>query len=269
MRSIGNQTYYAQPVRLYTDVLNGNVVESSWVGRADYLLADFLILATGGQQAEYTSDGTRGEVRVRYGNVPLDGNPEVPTVAFSMRTEEINQSIFKHPRFSALTFSVVKAIQDEIGGGGHEISSDNDTAAGYAGSFARIRNAAALASNDPDLALEAYRLMLAGDEHYLVTQSYTLTMTRTSSRGFDLPLIFADDGKLFSSNGLANYTATVLPFLIPQLNTLTSSQALQLVFAWRKRGTDVQDLTNGNVQVSEQWQSARWSLLLYSIASWG
>ncbi len=259
--SEGDAPYFEQPIRWRLDSVNGNQLERRWEGRADQLLDDFEALATGAQQAEYSATGARGEVVTRYGNVPGDGSVEVPTVAFTMRTEEISQSIFNHPKFSDLGPTAVKIVRDGAADfKGYQVTADLLDAYYSEGAGDPFRYA---------LAIEAFNLLIHGDDNYLVTQSYTLSMTRTSSFGFPLSLIFADDGKLFSSSGLSAYTATTLPFQVPQLNTLSSAEALQLVFAWRKRGTDVQSLPNGNVQVTEQWQSARWSLLLYYISSWG
>jgi hypothetical protein len=258
MRHVGDQPFYEQPPRLKWDTVSGYTFERKWEGRADFMGFGFNGFIAGAQQAEFSAEGCKGTVIARYGNAAYDGSVEVPAITFTLRVEEITQSIFKHPNFSFLNSDVIKAIHTARDGAtDYQASAKTiETMAGGPGTPASIA------------ALTAFGLLLRGDESYAVSQSYTLTMTRTSSSGFKLKLIFANDGKIFTSKQLSTYTGTSLPWSVPQsYNDPLAPAAFSIIFGWRKRGSEVSIMPNGNVQLNEQWQSARWSLQLYSLAS--
>jgi len=257
MKHVGDQPFYEQLPRLKWDGVNGYSFERKWEGRADILGFGFTGFTAGAQQAEFSGEGCKGTVIARYGNADYTGATEVPTVSFTLRVEEITQSIFKHPNFSFLKSEVIKAIH---------VARDSST--DYQASAKTIQTLAGPATPAADAALTALGLLLRGDESYAVAQSYALTMTRTQSRAFPLGLIFDNDGRIFTSAQLSRYTATGLPWSVPQsYNDPPSPEAFDIIFGWRKRGSEVSILPNGNSQLNEQWQSARWSLRLYQLAT--
>ncbi len=258
MKQIGDQPFYEQAPRLKWDINTGYTFERSWEGHAGLLGFGFSSFTPGAQQADFSAKGAMGTVVARYGNAHWDGSTEVPTISFTLRVEEITQSIFKHPNFSFLSSEIIKAIHTA-----------RDGSTDYQASAATIQTLCGGPGTPATVAaLTAFGLLLRGDESYAVSQSYALTMTRTSSRAFPLGLIFANDGKIFTSAQLAAYTGTSLPWSIPQsYDDPAAPAAFAIVFGWRKRGSEVAYLPNGNWQLNEQWQSARWSLTLYSRAS--
>lgn len=265
---VTGKTYFEQPQTIHIDRYRGRQVERHYDGRADALLADLDALATdidgtASQGTDYAAVGARAMVTARFGTV-------TPTATFSLRTEEVSQSLWKHPGLSMIWPDLVKLVVDLVDdrvSRSEAISQMNAKAAELGdrtvnGLFYTAGNLALRSS-------QAYDLILAGDENYLVEQSYSLTMTRVFAFTYPhgLQLSLANDGKIFTSNGLAAYTGTNVPFLVPQLNVNTSTETLQLIFGWRKRGSELHDLPDGNVQLDESWQSARWSLLLYNLAT--
>jgi hypothetical protein len=256
MKHAGDQPFYEQIPRVKWDVATGYQVERRWEGRADILGFGFPQFTIGAQQAEFSSEGCKGTVVSRYGAAPFDGSTEQPTVSFSLRCEEISQSIFKHPSFSGLPMAVQKAITTEHGSGNT-----------YDDSITRIGFLASKLQASIDAAIVAFDLLTAGDENYLVAQTYVLTMNRTASRLFNLPAVFFNDGKLFTTTQLGAYIGSTLPWAVPVFNNFATSEALRYVYGWRKRGSDFNYLPNGNSQLQEQWQSSRWSLRLYDPAS--
>jgi hypothetical protein len=256
MKQIGDQPYYEQIPSFKWDVKSGYTFERKWVGRSDILGFGFAGYHIGAQQSDFSAEGCKGTIVSRYGNAHWDGSTEVPTVSLTLRSEEISQSIFKHPNFSGIPIELVKLIQSEHGG-----------TRAYSESIAAIKLLCDVLAQPYDPSLVAFGLITAGDENYLVSKTYVLTMNRTASAGFLLPLVFGNDGNLFTTNQLTNYVASTLPWAIPAFNSFATSQALRYVYGWRKRGSDVNILPNGNQQLSEQWQSNRWSLYLYDPAS--
>jgi|GEM_PF-5508568 len=238
------------------DRVTGLQFERKWEGRADLVRDNFFALIQGSQQADFSADGCKATVNTRYGNAAFDGSQEVDTVSFSLRCEEFQQSIFKHPRFSGIPIDLVKLIQTEHAG-----------STSYSASVKAIKALTAALDQPDEPSLEAFALLIGADENYLVAQTYVVTMTRTSSFGFLLGLVFANDGKLFTTSQLANYLGSTLPWAIPAFNNFSTSEALRYVYGWRKRGSEVTILPNNNKQLQEQWQSARWSLLLYDPAT--
>ena len=258
MKHVGDYAFWEQPRRVKFDAVTGYQWERRWEGRADVLNSAFGALSQGTQQAEYSAEGCKGTVIARYGATAFDGSTEVPTMSFTLRVEEITQSIFKHPNFSFLGSDVIKAIHVA-----------RDSSADYQTSAKTIETLAGGPGTPASIAaLTAFGLMLRGDESYAVAQSYSISMTRTSSRGFPLNLNFANDGHIFTSAQLSSYTGTGLPWSVPQsYNDPLAPAGFSIIFGWRKRGSEVSIMPNGNIQLNEQWQSARWSLQLYSLAS--
>ncbi len=256
MKHIGDQYFYEQPVRIKFNRTTGLTFERKWEGRADALQANLIGINIGAQSSDFSADGCKGTVVAQFGNNAQDGSVEVPTTSLTLRTEEISQSIFKHPNFSGIPIELVKLIQSEHG-----------STKTYSESVTAIKLLCDVLAQPYDPSLVAFGLLTAGDENYLVAQTYVLTMNRTTSAGFRLPLVFGNDGRLFTTTGLSNYIASSLPWAIPAFNSFATSEALRYVYGWRKRGSDVNILPNGNSQLSEQWQSNRWSLYLYDPAS--
>ncbi len=255
MKQIGDQPFYEQVPSIKWDVKTGYTFERKWIGRSDILSFGFPGFIQGGQQADFNAEGVKGTVVTRYGNAHWDGSTEVPTISLTLRCEEISQSIFKHPNFSGIPIELVKLIQSEH-------SSTNL----HSKSIAAIKLLCDVLDQPEEPSVVAFDLLTAGDENYLVSQTYVLTMNRTASAAFLLPLVFANDGKLFTTTQLTTYVASTLPWAVPAFNSFTTSEALRYVYGWRKRGSDVNILPNGNQQLSEQWQSNRWSLYLYDPA---
>ncbi len=256
MKHIGDQYFYEQPIRIKFNRQTGLTFERKWEGRADALQANLPGINILAQSSDFSAAGCKGTVVAQFGNSRQDGSKEVPTVSLTLRSEEISHSIFKHPNFSGIPVELVKLIQSE------HISTHL-----YSESLAAIKLLCDVLEQPYPPSVVAFGLLVAGDDNYLVGQTYVLTMTRTASAGFALPLVFGNDGKLFSTAQLTDYVASTLPWAIPAFNNFTTSEALKYVFGWRKRGSDVTILPNGNQQLNEQWQSNRWSLYLYDPAT--
>lgn len=260
MPHIGDNWSTEQPIRINYDEINGNTWERTWKGRYEAMLFGLESFRRGALATQYTQEGNVGTIVSRFGNFPLDGNSERPIDTFDIEPEEISQSIYKHPTFTVLSSNVVKKIQEEL------TTSTNADA-----SILEVKRIASLDNGSTniyeDIAATAYIHQLHGDDQYLLTQSYSLTRTRTVSRLYQLQVAYAQDNVLYSTAFLAGYLGNVLPWAIPQLTVAQETRALRLVFAWRKRGTKVISLPNGNVQMQEQWQSGRWSANLYTIGA--
>jgi hypothetical protein len=255
VKQIG-EPFLEQAPRLKWDRTTGYTFEREWQGRIDLLGFGFTGFIQGAQQADFKAEGCKGTVVSRYGNADYTGATEVPTVSLTLRTEEITQSIFKHPNFSGIPIELVKLIQAEHG-----------STKLYSESKAAIKLLCDVLQQPYDPSLAAFDLLTGNQDSYEVAQTYALTMTRTASYSFALPLVFANDGKLFTTNQLANYIASPIPWAIPAFNSFATSEALRYVYGWRKRGSEVHILPNGNQQLQETWGSNRWTLLLYDPAS--
>lgn len=279
MGSIGNAPYFRQPDRIVFDVLTGYTIEKRWSGRADNLLTDAFDpsgLGVGGQRVDYQAVGPKADVTVTFRNVDAAGNPGTPATTFDLRTETTNLSLFKHPSYSFLSPYVVKTILTELKGSTDYPASFNaivDVASPGGGHYGTGTGG----GTDPaaaTAAIDAFNLLLSGDEYYLNAQSYVLSRTLTAEYGFTFVGIAganADDGKLFSSSGLSTYLGSALPFTIPVLSAIpdAGSNSLLLAFGWLKRGGELVAIAGGRSQFTETWQAGRWSKLVYAISSYG
>lgn len=259
MQHVG-EPYGQSEYRARIDVVSGVAFQRVWRGRADILEQAFVGLSAGGKRAEYVRTGNDASVTVDYASNPA-GSVEVPVVSITMRGEEITQSIFKHVVYSQLHPATIKVIKDEATGTKDYIDAIN-----------AINLEADKHDNDEAAAEQAFNLLLAGTEHYISTESYVVTRQATVSRNFVVGDLFSADGKIISTNTLASYIGSALPFnaplpfIMPQFNLAVGADILQLVYGWRKRPTEYDITSNGNAQIIESWQSARWTNLLYTLA---
>jgi hypothetical protein len=240
-----------QPITITSDRGTGLTVERRWIGIHAAVLGQMQIESGFADAVRFESFGATASLTARYGT-PQDGASEILTTAFEMRGEEVTQSIWKHPNFSGVSKQTQKAISDAIN------SSDN-----YEVGEANIDNIAADNGDNSAVVHAAYNLMIEDTQNYLVPQSYVFIRTRTGSRNYEAVLEFTGDGKIWSSAQVALYVGDSAPFNVPQLDAVANSQALRLAFGWRKRSTEVVRISNGNQQITESWQSARWTMLLY------
>jgi len=244
-------TILEQPIAFTSDRQFGLTVERRWVGLHNAVLGQAVFEANFADAVRFESHGAAASLMARYG-AAQDGGTEILTTQFEMRGEEITQSIWKHPNYSGVSKPTQKAIIDGA------TSEDSHPVA-----LAKIDVIAAANGDNATTVLNAFNLLLEGTDNYLVDQSYVFIRTRTGSRNYQAVLEFQNDGRIWSSAQVANYVGDPAPFNVPQLDAVPNSQALQLAFGWRKRPTDVVRISNGNQQITESWQSARWTMLLY------
>jgi len=252
-----------QPVALTFDRQTGSIITRRWRGLSNAVLAEASIQSQFCDNLQFESTGAAASLSARYGG-PQDGSSEVLSPAqFEIRGEEITQSIWKHLDYSGVPMSIQKATR---------VAAESDNIESE--SLANILHACALAypvDNDAkgiayEKAHKIYKLLVDGTENYLVDQSYVFIRSRTGSRNYQAVLEFVNDGKIWSTGQVASYVGDPAPFNVPSLPALANSEDLLLAFGWRKRPTDVTKIANGNQQITESWQAARWTMLLYRVA---
>jgi hypothetical protein len=246
-----------QPLKVGYDQISGFKFERTFEGLANLVLARAVDeIRNRCISFEFESRGLAARMTSRYGNVPVDGSAEQPTSQIQLRGQEVTQSIWKHPNFSplpiAVQWAIIKAAQ----------STDS-----YAAAIAElIRTATDAGITDFTFVNAALALLTADDSGYIVAQSYVLTWTRTASRFYNPSINFSYDNTIFSTAGLAAWTGSALPFAIPNFPAVENTEALRLKYGWRKMETEFVDISNGNRQITEAWQSARWTGWLYNTA---
>jgi len=241
-----------QPTAIEFNRQSGNIVTRRWVGLNNAVLAEASIQSLYADNLQFESHGAAASLTARYGT-PQDGSEEILITQFEMRGEEITQSIWKHPIYSAISKTTQKVIKTAV-----------DSEDSYSVSLGKIHPSAVANGDNTTHCDNAFDLLIEGTDNYLVDQSYVFIRTRTGSRNYQAVLEFTGDGKIWSSGQVATYVGDPAPFNVPSLSAVANSQALQLAYGWRKRPTDVTRISNGNQQITESWQSARWTMLLYT-----
>jgi hypothetical protein len=252
MSTIIGPLHHEQPFSISFDRLSGTTQVRRWAGAHHAVLAEAAIQSNWADNLQFDSTGASASLAARFGGAQ-DGSTEILTTQFEMRGEEITQSIWKHPGLSGISRATQKKVRDMV-------ESTDD----YATCSAAITTTASTNSDSVFAALSAFDLLMEGTDSYLVAQSYVFIRTRTGSRNYQAVLEFTYDGYIWSSAQVATYVGDPAPFNVPSLPAVANSERLLLAYGWRKRPTDVIRISNGNQQITESWQSARWTTLLYS-----
>lgn len=245
---IGQQTPVEQPWTYEQDFVNGVIVRRSWRGEAKRVLGFIQAVKNSNpQRIRYTSDGTEAVIEAEY-NLPQFGQKEIPVVIIDLHTYEVQTPSEFHAAFAGITdarIAEIKGIANRIMSG----------------------QSATLPTDGTELNL--YDLLVRGQPAY-IQLSYTLTRTVTASRFYPFTLSYTNDGKIFSAVQLSSELNS-LDAIVPTLPALTLNASEiasgAYVAGWRKSAVHYQTASNGNRQLHETWQLAKWSSVLYDLAT--
>lgn len=244
-----------QPVDYRFDRINGTTYTRTWVGAKAYIDVIAAAEADFAEGIHVSGRGATYTLVARYTN-PVEGpQGEVPSETQELDTAAIQQSIFFNPYFQVLSAHgqmLVRKVFDN-----RETRTDALTVFDAALAVGEVNGI------ERPLMEEAYDLMVMGAESY-ETHAFTLTRTRTASRQYTGTLTLTKIGSLWTTAELANYVGNPLLFVVPSLSLTVEETDKNLFAGWRQTMCRVSDTAVGSRQMIEQWQLAKWSLLLYA-----
>jgi hypothetical protein len=245
--------------------VNGRSYTRTWVGHPSSIDAIALVEEPLAEEINVKTDGAVSTLTARYAR-PQNGKAEVPLETQELDTEAVQQPIFLNDTFASLTQDVVAEIRKQYETKPTVADKTKNTYTAALDAIAKVTKAYEVGTSTAvfDLANKAFDLLQEGTENF-ENFSWILTRTRTVSRQYKTTKIEIQDiNKIFTTEELAAMVNNLLLFDVPSL-VLTADDTRRRRFAgWRKKLAKVTDVANGQRQMIETWQLAKWSLDLYS-----
>jgi hypothetical protein len=233
--------------RLSLSRVYGDIREEEWVGpvldayNLAFNLRDYAV------EVSYEPDSPIARVRARFTSPP-PGVTETPLNVMQTGADEITKSIFNNPVFSSITPERRTLIE----GGVDKVRSAEVVATDF------------IAQNTLSLLEQtAFAMLLSGNDEWRDLVHW-VSRTRVVSRNY--PVIFdkLSDNKIWSTAQLVAYTGSPALFQLPAGVAANDPPELALLLGWLKDPTYIEELANGNFQITERWKLARWSNHLYA-----
>lgn len=254
---IGNSPL-EQPLSYKVERAKGYTYRRTWIGHKTAIEGIYATEKNLAESAEVTHDGGgRYTLIATYSFAP--GDTETPLETQELDTEIVAQSIFLNETFRALPEKVVNAVRENF-----ENKPQDNTTGSYLKALANIALVCVSGTGGAQYALakDAYDLLVAGTESF-ENYSFTMTRTRTCSRQYSQKIPLSDINKVFTTAQLVTVTGNPLLWDVPSLTLTTDEASKPLMAGWRKKTCRVQDVANGQRQMIEVWQLAKWSTRLY------
>jgi hypothetical protein len=237
---------------------SGREVDIEVEGAKPYVLEVLHYYATGAKSCEYEADGAVGRIHATYAGPPA-GVTEVPQDRISLKTNEVQQSLFLNDRYIGIPKSIIKVIRDQI-------AKQDGTATAYRDATGEITAACLFANGFSNLGpLELFDSLLAQNDSFVLF-ARAIMRTRTVSPRFDTKVSQTDVGALFTAEQLSTaLSGSTLPFQVPTM-TLTADDVTQgRIVAWLKTQCDVDDTAGGQRQLTESWRMAKYLPGVYPV----